>query len=211
MCDDNNLHDLEFQKLIFQACESPRRSFQRRQSLSQIVRRVNECGRLWRENSADYREALQNMWLYVCEHPEKYSPERGSVINWLNTILKYRLLDVHQEKKIEQRWLLAPSPQLIETRDNPIENIPAPAEIPPILEKTRQWIETDPQDKLRSAHIRGRPDLNCQILLLRRFPPETHWDMIAEEFEVSQSVAPMFYTRKCLPLLRQFGVDEGYL
>jgi DNA-directed RNA polymerase specialized sigma24 family protein len=123
MCDDNDLHDLEFQKLIFQACESPRRSFQRRQSLSQMVRRVNECGRLWRENSADYREALQNMWLYVCEHPEKYNPERGSVINWLNTILKYRLLDVHQDRKIEQRRLLAPSPQFIETLDNPIEPI----------------------------------------------------------------------------------------
>ncbi len=56
---------------------------------------------------------------------------------------------------------------------NPVDTLEASTEIPPILEVTRQWVETDPQGELRRIHIQGHPKVTCQVLILKRLPPET--------------------------------------
>jgi hypothetical protein len=61
----------------------------------------------------------------------------------------------------------------IEETTDPIKNLPASPDIPPILEETYQWVQTDPDGELASTHVKGRPDVTCQILILRRLPPET--------------------------------------
>jgi len=91
------------------------------------------------------------------------------------------------------------------------ENLASDPDIPPILEETYQWVETDPDGELASTHIKGHPDVTCQILILRRLPPETPWKTIAEEFNLPPSTAPNFYKRECLPRLRKFALLQGYL
>jgi hypothetical protein len=99
----------------------------------------------------------------------------------------------------------------IEETTDLIENLPADSDIPPILEETYQWAQTDPDGELRKIHIRERPDVTCQILILRRLPPETPWKTIALEFNLPESTAPNFYKRECLPRLRNFALKQGYL
>lgn len=197
--------------LVAEACSFPPRSLQRRQKLNEIVRVVTKSGKLWRENTPDYKDALQQTWLYFCRNLERYDPTSCSVITWLDNCLKWRLQDFRQaEAKAQVRTASHPRQGDEETLD-PIQNLPASPDIPAILEETYQWAETDPEGELVSTHVQGRPDVNCQILIQRRLPPETSWKSIAEEFSLRPSTAPNFYQRECLPLLRKFALSQGYL
>lgn len=206
----NNLNQ-QLQQLVALACSYPAKSLMRRQQLNEVVRLVMKSGKLWKENTPYYKDALQQTWLYFCRNPEQYNPERCSVITWLDNCLKWRLQDFRSKEAIEQvRTISAPMQGTEETTD-PIENLPASPDIPPILEETKEWAEADLDGELRSTHVKGRPDVTCQILILRRLPPETPWKTIAKEFNLSPSTAPNFYKRECLPRLRNFALLQGYL
>jgi hypothetical protein len=208
----HTVHDLNQQlsQLVAEACSYPARSLMRRQKLSEIVRVVMKSGKLWKENTPYYNDALQQTWLYFCRNPEQYNPERCSVITWLDNCLKWRLQDFRTWEAKNQAKNVSSSTLEIEEITNTIENLPANPEIPPILEETYQWATTDPDGELASTHVKGRPEVTCQILILRRLPPETPWKNIAQEFNLPPSTAPNFYKRECLPRLRNFALKQGY-
>ncbi|AUB44022.1 DNA-directed RNA polymerase specialized sigma subunit, sigma24 family (plasmid) [Nostoc flagelliforme CCNUN1] len=200
----------QLQHLVAQACSYPAKSLMRRQKLSEIVRVVMKSGKLWKENTAYYNDALQQTWFYFCRNPEQYNPESCSVITWLDNCLKWRLQDFRsREAQIQANTVFLSSLE-IENTSNAIEHLPAAADIPPILEETYQWAFTDPDNDLASTHVKGRPEVTCQILILRRLPPETPWKNIAKEFNLPPSTAPNFYKRECLPRLRNFALRQGY-
>ncbi len=83
-----------------------------------------------------------------------------------------------------------------------------------MLEEVRHWAQTDEDGELRTTIFRGRPEINAQVLILQRLPPDTPWDTIAAEFQLTPAEAEdlrMFYSSKCLPLLRKFGLQQRYL
>lgn len=201
----------QLEQLVALACSYPVKSLGRRQKLNELVRLVMRSGKLWKENTPYYNDALQQTWLYFCRNLEQYNPERSSVITWLDNYLKWRLLDFHN-KEVQDQVRTTSSPLLAtEEITNPIENIPASPDIPLILEETYQWVQTDRDGELRSIHVKDRPDVTCQILILRRLPPETPWKTVAKEFNLPSSTAPNFYKRECLPRLRNFALKQGYL
>lgn len=206
----NNLNQ-KLQQLVAESCLYPARSLQRRQKLNEIVRLVMKSGKLWKENTPYYNDALQQTWLYFCRNLEQYNPERCSVITWLDNCLKWRLQDIRSAQAKEQaRTVCIPMLETEETTDL-IKNLPAEPDIPSILEETERWVKTDPDGSLHSTHVKDRPDVTCQILILRRLPPETAWKTIALEFNLPISTAPNFYKRECLPRLRNFALKQGYL
>ncbi|WP_375500565.1 sigma-70 family RNA polymerase sigma factor [uncultured Nostoc sp.] len=202
--------NLQLQHLVAQACSHPAKSLMRRQKLSEIVRVVMKSGKLWKENTAYYNDALQQTWLYFCRNPEQYNPQSCSVITWLDNCLKWRLQDFRSREAQIQAKTIPLSSLEIENTTGAIENLPAAADIPPILQETYQWVSTDPDNDLTSTHVKGRPEVTCQILILRRLPPETPWKNIAKEFNLPPSTAPNFYKRECLPRLRNFALRQGY-
>jgi hypothetical protein len=200
----------QLQDLVAEACFHPAKSLMRRQRLSEIVRVVMKSGKLWKENTPYYNDALQQTWLYFCRNPEQYNPESCNVITWLDNCLKWRLQDFRSREAEIQAKTVPLSSLSIENTTNTVESLPATADIPPILEETYQWAFTDPDNDLASTHVKGRPDVTCQILILRRLPPETPWKNIAKEFDLPPSTAPNFYKRECLPRLRSFALRQGY-
>ena len=202
------------QQLVAEACSYPAKSLQRRQKLNQIVRVVTNSGKLWQETVPYYHDAVQVTWIYFCQNPERYDPNRASLITWLNTYLKWRLQDFRQQEASSSAMSVPTS--ISETREtiDPIDRLPALPDIPPMLEEIRDWAETDPDGELRNTIFRERAEINAQVLILRRLPPDTPWDTIAAEFQLTPAAAkdlPKFYSRKCLPLLRKFGSKQGYL
>lgn len=212
MTNSNALDNLNehLQQLIAEACSYPAKSLKRRQKLNEIIRVVMKSGKLWQENTPYYKDALQQTWLYFCRNPEQYDPTRASAITWLDNYLKRRLQDFRIAEANKGRSTASISQQRNET-SHPIDDLPAPPDIPPILEETYQWVETDPSGDLASTHVKGRPEVTCQILIQRRLPPETPWKTIAQEFDLPLSTAPNFYKRECLPYLRKFAIRQGYL
>lgn len=200
----------QLQQLVTEACSYPARSLQRRQKLSEIVRVVMKSGKLWKENTPYYNDALQQTWLYFCRNPEQYNPASCSVITWLDNCLKWRLQDFRSLEAQEQARTVSASTLGTEETTDYIQNLPDDPDIPPILEETYQWAQSDPDGELASTHVKGRPDVTCQILILRRLPPETPWKTIAKEFGLPPSTAPNFYKRECLPRLRNFALRQGY-
>lgn len=209
--------DLERQlrELVKTACSHPPGSAVRQKSLTEIIRLTQS--KLWRENTLMYEDALQQTWLYFCRNiceattTERYNPDRASLLTWLNNYLKRRLQDLREDTAKQAKQHVPPIRVVDGATIDIIEEQPAPADIPPILELVRQWVEIDVDGTLQAIHIMGYPDVNCQLLILRRLPPETTWEQLSEELGIPISSLSTFYQRKCLPKLRKFGKSEGYV
>lgn len=212
--------DEHLRRLVTQACQNPPGSPQRQKLLTQIIRLI--AHRLWRESTPYYQDALQQTWLYFCRNicegttGQIYDSNYGTVITWLNAYLKRRLQDFylnqHREQaiKVPLRIHQSGSGETSEVLD-PLDTLPATTETPPILENVSLWAQTDPEGELRGTYIKGRPEVNCQVLIIRRLPPEVSWKELSEEFGLSIGTLSSFYQRQCLPRLRKFAEEQGYL
>ena len=212
--------DEQLRCLVSEACGHPPGSPQRQKLLTQIIRLT--ANRLWRESTPYYQDALQQTWLYFCRNVcegltgKIYDPTYGSVITWLNAYLNRRLQDFYTNQNREQATTVSPrvrqstSGGIRETID-PVDNLPATPQAPPILEDLEIWAKTDSEGELRRTYIKGHPDVNCQVLILKRLPPEVSWRELSEEFELSIPTLSSFYQRQCLPRLRKFAELEGLL
>lgn len=207
----------EIQALIERACRYPPGSLERRRGLTRLIIAIQGSGKLWWERTPYYEEALQQTWIYLCRNlceactGGQYNPARGAVTTWLDAYLKRRLQDCRIQESEDRCRHFPLNSAGEEGKPEPIEQIASPSDIPPILEETLHWIETDPTGELSSICIQERSELTCQVLLRRRLPPETSWKELAKEFNISVSTLANFYQRQCLPRLRKFGESQGYL
>lgn len=202
---------------ITETCKHPFGSIERQEGLTELVQLITRSRKLWQENVPHYGDALQRTWLFFCRNlceatsGEKYNPDRGSVITWLNTYLKWEL-HRFRTQDYQQQARTAPTIQTASgERLDPIDLVESPPDVPPILEITRQWAVTDLDGELRQTHVKGHPAVSCQLLILRRLPPETSWQELSEEFQLPISTLNSFYQRQCVPRLRKFGESQGYL
>ncbi|MBE9068305.1 sigma-70 family RNA polymerase sigma factor [Leptolyngbya cf. ectocarpi LEGE 11479] len=204
------------QTLIDEACRHPVGSSIRQKRLTQIVRLISD--QLWKENVSYYQDALQKTWIYFCNNlceaktGRVYDPQRASVVTWLNAYLKRRLQDEAIDRADKDNITAKPQPNLAGEAGvsiDPIDRLPAKPDIPPMLKEVMQWAETAPQ--LQQIHITGHPNITGRLLILKRLPPEIPWKVLAAELDVSIGTLASFYQRQCMPLLREFGREQGYL
>ncbi len=201
--------------LVQEVCQYPPGSKERQKILTKIIRLVNS--QLWQENTPYYEDALQETWIYFCRNicegkPGKvYDSKKASVVTWLNNYLKWRLKDGYIRTEKQKRQTV--STQVDENNQiiNPVDNLPAPPDIPPLLEEIENWVVKDSQNKLRKIYLENHPQITAQVLILRRLPPETAWKQLAKEYGVAAGTLSSFYQRKCKPLLREFSQSQGYI
>jgi hypothetical protein len=215
-----DLHQ-QLRQLVQRTCSCPKGSPERQQHLDRLVREMLRSGKLWRDARVpqqDYEAILQDSWVYFCRNlceastaREAYNPERSSPMTWINVYIKMRLLNYHLESKWERIHRENPSPLDDGAFLDPLELIPSPPEIPSLLQEMLDWVAQN-GIALRRVHVRDRPDINCQILILCRLPPKTEsWRQLAQKFRISESTLQSFYRRKCLPELKSTGERLGYL
>ena len=198
-------------ELVLKARQYPAGSYQRNQCLTQIIRLVEP--RLWKFYTPYYADALQQTWLYFAKNVcTVYDPTRASVATWLNNYLRYRHQDLtrqdfqhhYQEVSID-----------IESKGKDGSSFKA-MDIPTrkygslsLLEEVIEWVKTDSDRNLQQTHVKNRPDVNCQTLILLRLPPETPWKEISSQFQVSIPTLSSFYRRNCMPYLRKLAQSIG--
>ncbi|NMG10579.1 sigma-70 family RNA polymerase sigma factor [Brasilonema sp. UFV-L1] len=206
--------------LVDEACGHPPGSPERQKLLTRIIRLT--YSKLWRETTPYYQDALQQTWLYFCRNicegttGQTYNSSLGSVTTWLNVYLKRRLQDFYRDYQQQQARTVSPNINRFRSGEaseivDPIDNLAAEPDVPPILENVKLWVEKDADGELRQTHIQGCPQANCQVLILKRMPPEVSWKELSAEFGLSVSTLSSFYQRQCLPRLRKFAEKEGYL
>ena len=210
----------QFEELAASACQYPPKTIDRQRYLDKLVRAVARSRKLWWENVPYYEDALQQTWLYLarnlCEAitaKKAYDPEIASVTTWLNHYLKNCLKDLRRKEAKERSRRAIELVSESGERINPAEDLPAPppADLKPLEEAIREWAEGDVTGDLRRIHVRNHPQVNCQVLILRRLPPETTWDNLAAEFNLPRPTIHSFYRRQCKPRLQEFVTHEGYL
>ncbi|MEO1299390.1 MAG: sigma-70 family RNA polymerase sigma factor, partial [Cyanobacteria bacterium J06636_16] len=207
----------QVQTLIVEACRHPWGSLQRQRRLTNIIRLISD--QLWKENSPYYQDALQQTWIYFCQNlcegktGRAYDPEQANVVTWLNAYLKRRLQDGYISVQ-KQRATIAsgfPTGSDAEERVDPVDQLPAQPDIPPLLTDVKAWAEANPDQVLTRTHLTNQSQITCQYLILKRLPPGVPWKKLAAELGVSVGTLSSFYQRQCLPLLREFGKSQGYL
>jgi hypothetical protein len=208
--------DVQLQQMLLEARRYPSGHFRRQQALTTMIRWIAQSKKLWYENTPYYADALQQTWLYFCQNicegttGECYDPARGSITTWLNRYLRWRLQDLAVQERQQQQQALCLWSEGQYTW-HLVDSLAAEPDIPPILQETQHWALQDAQGELRRIHVRHRPDVTAQALILKRLPPEMPWEALAQEFGLSVSTLSSFYQRQCIPVLRKFAQNQGYL
>lgn len=207
----------QLRQLVLATCSQPRGSLERQRRLNQLIWHIQRSGKVLRGAGVpNYEDALQQTWLYFCRNlceavtADPYDSTKASVLTWINAYLKRRLQDNYQTVAAQQARTLSWQPSDADDISDPIANLPARPDVPPILDEIQAWLEQDSK-QLRRVHVRDRPDINCQVLIQRRLPPETSWEQLSQEFGVAIATLSNFYQRECFPRLLSFGQSQGYL
>lgn len=185
----------QLQVLVLTAQRYPHLTKERQTALRQLVNLILKSGRLCRPQKGKfsgayediYAEALQELLLYLCQNIDKYCPERGAVMTWVNMLLERRFFREAIPKVLGK-------PNLKRVCLSDLENLAAPEASPSLRETLKEVIEADPENLFQSAHIRDHPNASFQALLKRRLSGQS-WEAIAAEFGISVSTASSFYSR----------------
>lgn len=209
----------QLKMLVEDARSFPAGSPERQGAFAEIVRLVMRSGKLWRESTAYYPDSLQEMWEYCfryIDHPEKgYDSSVCTVVTWLDDRLKKNLRRYRDRKYRQQKRhvfaLRSDEGQFVD----PVEALASPADSHTALKiwaSLIRWVQADPEHRLRQRKCVRYPQINAQILLLKRLPPdEQSWEDIAAEFSADKKYIAQWYSRYCNSLLREWGRAEGYL
>ena len=208
-------------ELVTEACKHPV-GFQRSRFLNKLIREIIRSGKLWTDNTPHYEEALQKTWIYLsrnlCEATtakEPYNPQISQITTWLNPYLKKRLLDCYLKQQQERiRYIQNPMISLEELSNGDDikynENLRANPDVSFYLDELLEWIETDPNDELKSRHVRGKPEINCQVLLQRKCLYGQTLQEIAKELGCAHSTLYQLLNNDCRHLLQKFSENQGY-
>jgi DNA-directed RNA polymerase specialized sigma24 family protein len=133
-----------------------------------------------------YDEAVQELLLYICQNVEKYNPERGTVMAWVNVLLERRFFKEAIPKILDQQGL-----QKMTLSD--LDNLLPPEETESLTEILKECVESDPENLFKKEYLQNYPAANFQALLQRRILGKS-WKEIAVEFDINiKTISSFFY------------------
>lgn len=205
----NVQQDEQLKQLAQVAQKHSPQSLERKLALRQLVNGILTSGRLCRPQSGYfsgvyediYDEAVQELLLYVCKNIDKYNPERGEVMAWVNVLLERRFFKEAIPRFIDDKYIRIEPPDL--------DKIASPISNPSLAEIIKQCIELDSENIFKKEHIENHPRANFQALAMRRLLGKT-WKDIAEEFDIKISTVSRFYDRclnKFAPKIKEHCIE----
>lgn len=191
----NNELDEQLKQLAISAQQHPALTQGRQLALRKLVNGIVQSGRLCRPQRGQfsgsyediYNEAVQELLLYICQNVEKYDPERGSVMAWVNVLLERRFF-----KEAIPKILGKPNLQNMTLSD--LDNLAPPEETESLTEILKECIESDPDNLFKKEYLQNYPAANFQVLLQRRFSGKS-WKEISAEFDINIKTLSSFYYR----------------
>ncbi|MEM9214883.1 MAG: sigma-70 family RNA polymerase sigma factor [Cyanobacteria bacterium P01_F01_bin.150] len=209
--------NIKLKQLIALACASAPQSSERQSHLQELHYLVTTSNRLWKEAVPYYNDAVQDMWVHCFQNLDQYDSDIAGVFTWLDANLKRILRRYRDRQNRDKNRHITTLSIGDDIPLSAVESLPSRPDVIPLLdmwERTLEWVQSDPDGTLKKTYFRNRPDINAQVLILKQFPDKIPWKTIAAEFNLSFSEAtdlPKYYSRRCRPLLRAFGKDQGYL
>jgi hypothetical protein len=217
---DRQLLYQDLDSLVIQICQETLNIWKRKRCLTQLVTKMKNSGLIWKKDVPYYEDAVQEQWEFFCSNlwesrtGTQYDRTRSNPITWFNNCLQWRLLTFAQ-KIAEENQRRCQNEKILEDGQlvNLIEILPAEDETHIIeciqcFEEVQNWIETNPEGIL-NAHIRGRKDLTCQVILRSLLSGKTFTQMAAEYGCAYQTIYG-FWKNKCRPHVQAFRENHDY-
>ncbi|MEH2317481.1 sigma-70 family RNA polymerase sigma factor [Nostoc sp.] len=201
--------DVQLKELAIAAQQYAHLSKGKRIALTRLINAIWQSGKLVHPYKGQfelayediYDEAVQNLFFYLCQdnNINKYDPERGEVMTWVNMLLTKRFFPEAIPKVLGKT-------NEINLESSHWENIPSSQPLS-LFEQVRECIETDPELIFRKEHIKGHPEANFQAIAKRRCSGIS-WKDISAEWGIGITSLHTFYQR----CLNKFGDQfRGYL
>ena len=190
----NNELDEQLKQLAILAQQHPPITQGRQLALRKLVNGIVQSGRLCHPQRGQfsgsyediYDEAVQELLLYICQNVEKYKPERGSVMAWVNVLLERRFFKEAIPKILDQQGL-----QKMTLSD--LDNFLPPEETASLTEILKECVESDPENLFKKEYLQNYPAANFQALLQRRILGKS-WKEISAEFDINiKTISSFFY------------------
>ncbi len=189
--------DEQLKRYAIEAQQHPWQSQKRQTALRQLVHGILTSGRLCRPQKGQYGgrygeiydEALQDLMVFICESIDKYSPERGPVLVWVNMLLRRRFFIEAIPKVLDKPGFTRMSLHDLENLD-----LTSPDQIKTLTDLLVECVESDPENLFKQSHVAGRPAATFQAIMTRRLLDHS-WDEISAEFNISLSTVSSFYYR----------------
>ena len=225
--------DEQLQKLIDEVCRYEEGTPERQKALNRLLITVQQLPGIKKDSHQDYLEALNKTWQWVCRSIDKFQANPNEslqecLIKWINGYLKWRIRDLYapdskytisldrqinnNEGKKVTRLDILPDPQYSSITLDLLD-----VKIAEIQKRDRcswgeriiQFIEQDEKRQLSCCGTRVNPECNCQLLAKRLLlaKPSHKIADIAREFNVSNQTLYSHWKKKCLPLLKEIGVN----
>lgn len=216
----------ELDKLALEAQKHPANSKARQKALTKLIMAIQASGKLYCADRYDYppevyNEALQEVWLYVCQNIDRYDPSKANAITWVNYMLHRRFQDavnkygnIRRVRRHNQRgWVqnlsldapLKTSDSAGDSGETFLDSIPQ--ETPPFMpaDKLRGYIENDPQGIFQHRHIRNHPEANYRPIALSYLENKSWAEIVAEfENQIPSGTVTSFFWRACRHFAPQF-------
>ncbi|WP_413161938.1 helix-turn-helix domain-containing protein [Capilliphycus salinus ALCB114379] len=229
--------DQQIKDLIEQLHQFEHTSSKGRKALTRLLIIIQGHPDLYRSSHPNYCEALNRSLEWMCKNILSFEPRPPSVeqslIRWINGYLKWRVRDLftpdtlfkHNVHSLDQPITNAEGQST--TLLDGIQDPNAITDIEGWIEESQknrrlsvgdavwEYIEQDPENRLKNCYPRNHPECNCQILamgLLLQQPSQKIRE-IAREYNISDQTLYSHWKRKCLPLLQticdQISKDFG--
>ena len=162
-----------------------------------------------------YLDALNQTWEWLSRKLRNFQPRTSSIredlVRWIRGYLYWRLRDL---RSLDNPFPLLDPDQLPGTYsglDSYFEQQRRQSE-QHLVVRLEEYVEQDPDGKLKNCYPRHHPECNCQVLiqkLLFNNPPDRLAD-IAREYQVNYQTLVAHWNRKVIPLLQSIVIELGY-
>ena len=226
--------DEQLRQLIAEVCKYPPQSLARQKALNRLLIQIQSLPGLYKSKHPDYLHALNRSWEWVSKNIQNFKPRPPSIqvslVRWINGYLYWRIKDLYAPDDKPSRSFDEPLwddedgatylDRLSESGfctfslsgiDAYIEQIQN-QETQRIGLELEQYIESDPDGKLKNCHLKTQPECNCMLLIQRlrlKNPPDKLAD-IAREWNVNYQTLVAHWKRNCLPMLQEIALNLGY-
>lgn len=203
------MNEQQLQELALQAQQHTLGTTARRITLSKLIDGIYRSGRLCYPYKGQfqgvyehiYKEAVQDLFLYICRNIDKYNPERGEFITWINMLLSQRFLKEAIPKIIGSVNEIRVESTVLETlEDVTFEESEDEEDYISAFQKIRRYIEADTLEIFREAHIKKYPQVNFREIAIKRWSGVS-WHHISDELNIPIPTLSNFYQR-CLEKFR---------
>ncbi len=224
--------DERLQALIDQVCRQPEGSRERRKAMHRFLIEVQHLPGLLKSNHPDYLQALNQTWEWItrslCSHFESRSPSlQDSLMKWINGYLYWRIKDLYipeSNKSLSLDVAINDTSSLLQQLSDTGLQSPTLDGLEQYIEQLqqqeteflskalKQYVQHDPEHRLRSCYPRHCAACHCQFLCQRRYlqePPAT-FEELAQTLNLKLTQVTNHWYGRCKPLLQSIAQELGY-